>query len=288
MYLLSGRLNADGLFIENGERLNAEDIAIKLRIADRRKFSADFSALKKAGLIKENGHGPYIEAFSREQVDWSRKQEQDRERQAKHRNASVTRDENVTVKKSRAGHAPRPDQKKIKKEKKKEIKTTTPKPPTSKRRAPLGGGGGDVKTPVSAAEKNKESWMDQLTPSAKQTAQIIAPIMRSCGLGHSKIVTNLPKVATRINPSDAKRYALAALASVYADDDVSNKPVVAMYRMVNDQVPVQFTTSATWRVIPAEVLKVADVDPERLPRDEHSQARTASNHDVIRKVAANV
>jgi hypothetical protein len=109
--------------------------------------------------------------------------------------------------------------------------------------------------------------------------------MRSAGLGHSKIVNLLSSVATRILPSDAKRVTLAALASVYADEEVRNKPVVAAHRMINEQVPALFMNSNTWQVIPADVLHVADVDLNRLPR-EYSSA--GSNHDAIKRVAANV
>lgn len=131
MYLLAGRLNADGLFIENEERLSDADIALKLRVNDVKQFTADLTALKKAKLIKVNGHGPFIEDFAREQVDWSKKQEQDRERKQKQRHADVTRDSGVTVSKSRKGHGDVTplDQKKIKKKKKKEIKNHQPPTP---------------------------------------------------------------------------------------------------------------------------------------------------------------
>lgn len=283
LYLLAGRLNADGLFIENDERLSDADIAIKLRINDLKQFSADMKALKQARLIKVNGHGPFIEDFAREQVDWSRKQEQDRERQSRHRNASVTRDNDVTKEPSRKGHAPRPDQKKIKKEKKKEIKkTTTPTPPQRERKAAPKVGGGKGQSSSSAGE-NKNAWMNELESDARATAEIITPIMFLCGLGQKKIETHLPKVATRIKPPEAKRYTLAALASAFADDSVKQPAQVAAYRMANDSVPVQFMNSDTWRVIPANILSALDVDIDRLPRSTNN-----TNNDVIRKVAANV
>jgi len=164
---------------------------------------------------------------------------------------------------------------------------TIPKPlPSAKQgRALLAGGGGNKKSSTKKGRGNQDAWMDQLTAHERETAQIITPIMRSCGLGHSKIVTQLPIMATRIKPTDAKRYTLAALASVYADDDIRNKPIVALHRMMNDQVPVLFMNSNTWRKIPAEILKVADVDIDRLPRESSS---TTSANDVVARVAANV
>lgn len=282
MYLLAGRLNADGLFVENNERLNEVDIAIKLRVTDRKQFTTDFNALKKAGLIKINGHGPYIEAFDREQVDWSRKQEQDRERKAKQRHGSVTRDMNVTEKKSRVSHAsvtPLDQTKtktKTKIKKKKEIKNQPPPIPSSSRmkRATVVGGG-DKEKVSSLSSSPSRDWMSQLSPVQRQTAEIMTPILTASGLGKSKIITLLSKVATRIEPAQAKEYVLAALASVYADKDVTNKPVVAAYRMENDQVTPIWTNTSTWQVIPAEVLKVAGIQVER-------------TKSVIEKVAANV
>lgn len=290
MYLLAGRLNADGLFVENNERLNEADIAIKLRVADRKLFTADFNALKKAGLIKVNGHGPYIEAFAREQVDWNKAQEQNRKRQAdyKKRHASVTRDQNVTDEKSRVSNASvtpldqTKTKKKIKTKKKKEIKNQPPTKPSSfpTRRAAGVDGGGQKKKSRSSSSLQSAEWMNTLTPIQRETAQIIAPILTASGLGHSKLVTLLPKVAMRIEPAQAKEYALAALASVYADKDVSNKPVVAAYRMENDQVSPVWTNKNTWQVIPAEVLKAADVQitPTR---------NTNSNQSAIDKVVSN-
>lgn len=285
MYLLAGRLNVDGLFTENNERLNERDIAIKLRITDVKQFINDFKALKSAGLIKANGHGPYIADFATEQVDWSKKQEQDRERKARQRgHEPVTRDEPVTGKRSRKVHGnvtpldqdQEVDQtkKKIKKEKK--IKNPPPpKPSASKRKASaLVGGGG-------SSSSSSNDWMSQLTKHGQEIAPIIHPILRSSGLGHSKIVNLLNSLATRITTSEAKRVTLAALASVYADDDVRNKPVVAAHRMANDQVPALFMNSNTWKVIPAEVLKVADVDLSRLPRD----TTPMTNKSAVQEVA---
>lgn len=283
LYLLAGRLNADGLFIENGSRLDDVDIAIKLRITDTKQFSADLKAMKQAGLIKVNGRGPYIEAFSREQVDWNRKQELERERKAKQRHADVTRDTNVTEAKSRKRPADvtplDQDQTKKKKKIKKEKKNPPPtKPSSSKRKpmtAPASGGGGNG--------SSSYDWLDQIPTAGHDTAKVIAPILRSSGLGHAKIVALLSKVATRIKPSDAIRYTLAALASVYGDNDIRNKPVVAAHRIEQDSVPPIFMNSHTWNCLPAEVLASADVDPARLPKQE-----TPSRSSVIRKVAANV
>jgi hypothetical protein len=280
MYLLAGRLNADGSFTENGERLNETDIAIKLRIADAKQFVTDFKALKSAGLIKANGHGPYLAAFVVEQVDWSKKQEQERERKARQRgHDNVTRDANVTETKSRNRHAlvTPLDQTKTKKKIKKEKKIKNPPPPkpsSSKRRpAALVVGGGNKSS-------SSSTWMQELNDQERELAQVMHPILRSCGLGQAKIEKLIPSVATRIKLPDAKRITLAAIASVYADDDVRNKAIVAAHRIENDQVPLLFMNSSTWQVIPAEVLQAADVNIDRSPR--------AMREDVIRKVASNV
>jgi hypothetical protein len=279
LYLLSGRLNADGLFVENGQRLDETDIAIKLRVSDRKQFITDFNALKKAGLIKQNGHGPYIEAFAREQVDWSKKQEQDRERKSKQRHGDVTRDTVVTHGKSRKGHSdvtPLDQTKtktKIKKEKKKKIKTTTPQPPASNIAPKSAAGGGGI----------QESIFSDLKPEEQKTAEIIMPILLSSGIGKKKLIDTLPKVTTRIKPADAIRTTLAALASAYTDPDAKNPPMLALHRLSEGSVPPQFMISETWSTLPAAILTAANVDLARLPR-----ARQDPNQDVIKKVAANV
>src|SRR6185369_8016324 len=157
MYLLAGRLDADGSFVENGQRLDDTDIAIKLRVNDTKQFTADLKALKTAGLIKVNGHGPFISDFSGEQVNWSLKQEHERERKQKQRHGAVTRDGSGTDGKSRKGHKPVTDvdqdqtKKEIKTKKKIQIKKTTtqPSPSSAKKAKPakdagqsLAGGGG--------------------------------------------------------------------------------------------------------------------------------------------------
>lgn len=89
LYLLAGRLDADGLFVENGRQLSDDEIAFKLRIKATR-LKASINALKKARLVHVNGKGPQIMDYANEQQSWREKQDADRERQARHR--SVTRD----------------------------------------------------------------------------------------------------------------------------------------------------------------------------------------------------
>lgn len=280
MYLLAGRLNQGGLFIENNERLSLEDIAIKLRIADVKQFNVDFQSLKKAGLIKTNGRGPYIAAFGNEQVDWSKKQAQERERQKRHRHGNVTRDKEVTSKLSRMRHAPVTplDQNQIKKKikKKKEIKNHQPPTPSSKAQSETGKVG-----KVGGQNKTSDlNWINDLPKHERAYAEIITPILVASGLGVEKISPLISKVATRIKVTEAKAYTLAALASCYADDDVKHKAGAAAYRMEHNTVPVQFSLPDTWRVLPQNVLDVAGIEI-------HNQ-KPATSNNVIQKVAINV
>lgn len=89
MYLLAGRLDADGLFIENGRQLSDDEIAFKIRVKAMR-LKASINEMKKAKLIHVNGKGPQIADYANEQQSWREKQEADRQRQSRHR--SVTRD----------------------------------------------------------------------------------------------------------------------------------------------------------------------------------------------------
>lgn len=108
LYLLAGRLNAGGAFLQNENQLTPAEIAYMLR-TDAKQFEKDLASLKKARLIKVNGHGPYIAGFADEQINWIQKQQEERERKKKQRtsenvtrdthgtNADVTRDAVVTT-----------------------------------------------------------------------------------------------------------------------------------------------------------------------------------------------
>ena len=106
MFLLSGRLNAEGEFVQNGKELTPQEISSLLRLSDHKTMEKDLKALRQAKLIKANGHGPYIADFKEEQINWLEKQKSDRDRQRHHRE-NVTRDDTVTDNGSQAGHAPR-------------------------------------------------------------------------------------------------------------------------------------------------------------------------------------
>jgi hypothetical protein len=102
LYLLAGHLNADGAFVQDDQILSVTDIAYLLRVKDVKQLESDLAMLKKAKLLKVNGHGPYIADFKEEQIAWSEKQAAERERQKKSRQSqrshtNVTRDANVTT-----------------------------------------------------------------------------------------------------------------------------------------------------------------------------------------------
>ncbi len=96
LYLLAGRLNAGGAFLQNENQLTPAEIAYMLR-TDAKQFEKDLNLLKKSKLIKVNGHGPYIAGFADEQINWIQKQQEERERKKKQRtSANVTRDTHGT------------------------------------------------------------------------------------------------------------------------------------------------------------------------------------------------
>lgn len=107
LQLLAAELNSNGLFIENGEQLTEKDIAIKLRMEEKR-IKQTIKELKDARLLLANGHGPYIADWKSEQPNWREVQEQWRDRKKKSRDGheDVTRDthnghEDVTGKEER-------------------------------------------------------------------------------------------------------------------------------------------------------------------------------------------
>lgn len=84
LYMLAGRLDADGLFIENGRQLSDDEIAFKIRVKASR-LKASIGEMKKSRLIHVNGKGPQIVDWKIEQPDNDRKREQTRERVARYR-----------------------------------------------------------------------------------------------------------------------------------------------------------------------------------------------------------
>jgi len=101
LYLLAGLLNANGSFVQDDQILSTTQISFLLHVKDVKQLEQDIATLKKARLIKVNGHGPYIADFKAEQVNWMDKQKSGRERQQRFQrsrasNALVTRDNNVT------------------------------------------------------------------------------------------------------------------------------------------------------------------------------------------------
>lgn len=100
LYLLAGRLNFNGAFMHDGKQLSPKEIAHLLRVRDVDQLAKDISTLKRVGLLKANGHGPYISDFAEEQINWQEKQKDNRERQRKFKsrisNALVTRDADVS------------------------------------------------------------------------------------------------------------------------------------------------------------------------------------------------
>lgn len=101
LYLLAGHLNTEGAFVQDGRPLTTKEIAFFLRVKDADQLAEDMKSLKKCGLLKANGHGPYISEFKDEQINWMDRQQDDRERQQRLRlsrkgRADVTRDTGVS------------------------------------------------------------------------------------------------------------------------------------------------------------------------------------------------
>jgi hypothetical protein len=147
----------------------------------------------------------------------------------------------------------------LKKLKPKEIKTTTLK------KAKSTAGGGD-------SALLSMDGIQNLQPFERE----IAEILRASGLGKDKIFDLIPKVIEKYTAANAKRHVLAALASAYADKNANKKAIVAAYRLENDQVPPEYMSSDTWHFIPAEILKAANEDPERLPKKSTTRRSTIS------------
>jgi len=272
LYLLAGACDADGAFIEHEQKMTEAEIAYKLRIRDLRLFKTDLKALKDAGLLKVNGHGPYIADWKSDQPDWDkvRKDARERKQRERERHEHVTRDNPVTEKASHSIHAPRPKTKDQRPETKTpRLKTkTNPLPPSTNGTAAAGVAGGG------AGDQAQVKGMDSLTDAQRAVAKRLAPIWRSASLGNKKLDTTLVIVATRSsNFDDARRASLAALASSYADKRANNKAVIAAHRVIEDTIPAEFYEPRAWTEhIPEHVLKAAEYEPVQ-EQDERAAAR---------------
>ncbi len=132
---------------------------------------------------------------------------------------------------------------------KERVKERVKRNTTTGRKNNLGGGGRSGST--------SKDWIHEMQ---------LHEIWIAAGLGKQKIDEVLIAVAEKFTPANAKRNILAALASAYADSKAKNKPIVAAYRLENNQVPPEFTSSDTWHVIPKSILEAANVDVERLQK----------------------
>jgi hypothetical protein len=85
-------------------------------------------------------------------------------------------------------------------------------------------------------------------------------------------VDALQKVATRISGDKLISAVLGALASSYADDKAQRKASVAVYRLVNDEIPPEWLRPERWTHIPVPVLRAAGIADTRVltaTRPEH-------------------
>lgn len=100
-----------------------------------------------------------------------------------------------------------------------------------------------------------------MKPAQRKRAKQIAPILTAAGLRQPKLNTLIVVVATRTSiPSDGlSRYVLAGLASAYADPQAKNKAAVAAHRLELDQIAPEFKDPASWKSVPAEVLRAAGI-----------------------------
>lgn len=252
LYMLAGRLDADGLFVEDGRQLSEEEIAFKIRVKLAR-LKASVTEMKKARLVHVNGKGPQITDWGHEQINWREKQEKDRERQQRHR--SVTRDgESVT---SDSEAVTPPDQKKIRgrKDKRKSRKDSNPPPtpPANKQ----GGKAGSDSTSLRPSDLPTHQF---------KLAVMAMEILKSAGLRNPRLKSISVLIATRKhkNKDEFIGSILAALASAYADDTAKDKAMIAAYRLENDQIPAHFRKQKAWDVIPEDVLRAAKIDPKSI------------------------
>lgn len=129
----------------------------------------------------------------------------------------------------------------------------TPLPPSKKNDGKAAGR-------LAGDEKKIDDQFSTLKPQHKKRALAMMPILISSGMRKEKAINLLSQVATRSSVyQDGKAYALAALASAYADDKAEKKPAVAAYRMEHDAVDPAFFDPNKWDVLPKDILKAAGI-----------------------------
>jgi hypothetical protein len=255
LYLLAGQLNEDGAFLQDKKKLSVKQIAFLLRVKDVKQLEKDIVVLKKAGLLKANGHGPYIADFKDEQIRWIDKQREDRERQRKKRQADASQGSHRPVTRdSQGGHAPRPESRPESKTRVQKREDQPPYPPSTGDDSPLGGGVGS---------KRKASYLDgpefkTITKKLRAELARIEKVLSLSGLGNLKLKNTLNLLAIRSFPKNNRtQFVMAALASAYSDAGANNKAIVTAHRIEKDRVPSEYLSPATWDVIPENIVKAA-------------------------------
>jgi len=262
LLILAGRLDAGGSLIIDGRKLTDQEIAWMIRLSNVDKLTADLKLLKKNGLLLINGHGWEIGGFMEFQgPTQSDKRAVWRARQEKHRTGKkqITSDKaggHAPVTSDKAGgHAPvtptdqNPDQRRGEEE-------PDQTRPESQR------AGRDAKN--SDDGPHPTGWLaagfNVLSEADRKIADMALAILTSAGLGQMKSKNLLAILAARVSPSKLLPALLAGLASAYADESARKKPIVAAYRLEEDQVAAQFKNPTTWRILPEEVLRAAGID----------------------------
>ena len=257
LYLLAGRLDADGLFFENERQLTDEEIAFKIRVKATR-LKASFNEMKKAKLIHMNGKGAQILDWQHEQINWREKQEAERERQQRHRDVTrdgedITGDGDAVTLLDQKKKKTRPDV-----DKKKTRPTPTPSAHAQGKQSASGRKAGQK------VEDESRSF-DKLTTKQKKRANHAQKILASLGIRNPKLNTTSTVLATRHFKNDEQMVTqlLATIASAYADINAKNKEAVILHRIENNSTPRSFIEDKKlWRSIPQATLAIAGIETE--------------------------
>jgi len=266
LYLLAGQLDTDGLFYDNGRRLEDKEIAFRIHV-ELSQLRKSIKELQSENLIHVNGKGPMITDWNNEQIDWRAKQESERERQQQHRaekrdseyvtrdSDSVTRDGDDVTLPDKKKTRPEVDKKKTRPDQIQPRPVATASVKSSSKSGRVAGSKDEKKdTPSTLFKDLKGKQLNR----ARQALKILG----SLGIRNPKLETTSVILATRKYNNDPQMVneIMGAIASTYSDGSVKSKEAVVIHRIETGKIPQSFIDDpALWRSVPIKTLEIAGI-----------------------------
>jgi hypothetical protein len=252
---LAMEYGTSGLFIENGEPLSPDDMAIKLR-CQTKQLQAALGALEKVGLVSQNGRGVELIGFSEDAQPLREKRKKVEEYNKTKRGATPS-------KAAQDGVTPHDltSESESESEKESEEESEPEVLPEDESSSDKESAPGNSPMTDDDPNFNKAMIAKNIGPLQREIGHTAYRILGAAGLGNPKLEKTCIELATRNDLDEVKVVSilLASLASVYANKRALNKPIVAAVQVLNDSVPAEYFDCEMWKDLPDRVLQAAGI-----------------------------